>query len=121
MKLINRYGPCIGISLFRFRRTNYELWWCPAAYEIPEHCHPNQHIELRLIFGRTEFFRRSSKSGAFESAPAQFPADCGRVYSVPAGYFHKFNTGKCPLVFINKEQWLEGVEITSAATDFRIN
>lgn len=120
MKLINRYGPCVGISLFSFRRTSYELWFCPARYEIPEHAHPNEHIELRLIFGNTTFYRRPNVTSAFESAPAEFPRNCGRVYSVPASYYHKFNTGKWPLIFINKELWLEGVEITSAAQDFKL-
>jgi hypothetical protein len=121
MKVINRYGPCVGITLFRWNRLNIELWYCPSNYDIVEHSHPSCHIELMFLYGNTEFHRRATKSGHIESASAKFPKNFGKKYTVPAGFYHRFNTGKSPLVFLNIERWLSGVKITSAATDFKVN
>lgn len=120
MKIINRYGPCVGVTLFRFRRLNIELWYCPANYTIVEHKHPSMDIELVLLFGWTTFMRRERKSDVQQCAAAKFPFHACKKYTVPAGWFHSFSTGKVPLVFINVEKWKPNIKITSAAEDFQI-
>lgn len=121
MKLFHSYGPCRGITLFSWGRLNIELWYAPRNYEIVEHKHSNEDIELMFLFGKSTFFRRKFKTMPEESVNVSFPRSLFKCMTVPAGYFHRFTVNRfSPLVFINIERWKPGVRITSASMDFQL-
>jgi hypothetical protein len=116
MKLFNKHEKCFGISLWRFGNRTAELWFCPPSYQIEEHCHPNQDIELMFISGCTVFKRRKSLNSEEEGIAVCSPFDTFTKFTVSRGYYHHFSTGCNWLVFINFARWY--TTPTSAAIDF---
>lgn len=116
MTLFNRHGPCIGLTLFRFARWNIELWYCPKKYEIELHSHPNEHIELMYLFGKTTFYRdKGISTECFK--PKWY--HIFRTFSVKPGQLHSFSVSNCPLIFINISKFLQGHKPMSASVDFK--
>lgn len=119
MSLIRRHESCVGLLLFSYRQRTVELWYCPARYMIKEHSHPDEDIELAYLFGRTTFYRRREPLDREQWFRPSWWNFCSR-FSVPAGWSHRFNVGKWPLVFINFAKWRVGVTPTSASVDFKL-
>ncbi len=117
MKLINRHGPCRGITLFRLFSYNIELWFCPKGYTIEKHSHPKEEIELMFIKGDTTFYRLSS----FGEVQYYIPAwtDIFQTFSVKPGQVHWFSVSNKSLIFINFSRFIDG-KPTSAANDFQL-
>lgn len=113
MSLFNKHEGCFGITLFRWVRTNIEIWYCPRGYTIKPHSHNEEDIELIYLFGRTKFFRKIDNKT--ESATPTKPFT---PFTVPAGCLHWFTVSSLPLIFINKATFLEGFKPKSAAIDF---
>lgn len=120
MAILNKYGPCRGLTLFKWRQLRVELWYIPSGYSIVEHRHPSEDVELMYLMGSTDFFRRSIKTGIPEMAEVRWPRDFGKRYSVMNYHTHWFSVGKWPLVFINFQRFLPGLKPTSASVDFLI-
>ena len=120
MSVFNSYGPCRGITLFRYEQLRVELWYIPAGYDIVEHRHPKEDVELMYIFGSSAFFRRDIRVGMPEMFEPKFPRDLFKTFSVKHFHSHWFSVGKIPLVFINFQTFLAGNEPVSAADDFLI-
>ena len=119
MSLFHKYESCIGIPLFKSKCRYVELWYCPKGYVIKEHSHPNEHIELMYIFGKTIFYRRNPETedeDILEPAWFQFM----KCFTVPAGFFHYFKVSNLPLIFINFSRFLNNTKPTSASVDFKL-
>lgn len=115
--IFNKHEECRGITLFKFKQFRAEIWYCPAGYNIVEHSHPQEDVELLYIFGSTIFSRRDLRfEDKRESAKPKFL----RSFSVKHYHSHWFEVGKYPLVFINFQKFLKGNKPVSAATDFEV-
>ncbi len=124
-----RYGPCIGITLWRWGRFKVELWWAPADYATPEHTHENSDGEFLILFSRTRFiYRRMVDSISTVDGRTHYRTE-GYVVNVPpwrrtlsvrAGTPHAFHKGSSPMIWLCFERWKEGVPVTSVAEDFRL-
>lgn len=117
--MINRYGPCWGITLYRFFQYRAELWFIPKNYTIVEHRHPQESVELMFIFGRTEFYRRNIYTCAVDTLATTWRC-FGRCFSVNSYHSHWFKTNSWPLVFINFQKFFPGIKPKSAAKDFLV-
>lgn len=105
---------CFGLSLPAFGRFKLEFWFICPRYEIKPHSHPNQDIELMLLFGHNVLLTRNGNE--------KFKAkiwNIFKVFSIPAGVTHTFSVSRFPLIFMNIEKWKVGVKPTSAADDFK--
>ena len=116
--MIHRYETCIGILLFKSKHRYIEIWFCPRGYKIREHCHPNEHIELMYIFGKTTFFRREKKDQQEQSFTPKW-YHIFRTFSVPFGFFHRFEVSSLPLIFINFSKFFFNCKPESASIDFK--
>lgn len=128
MTLFNRYEKCIGLTLLRFWKWNVELWYCPSGYRIKPHSHPNEHIELMYVFGRTTFYRvinwtTPTAFGPFSGETQQSYTPkwyhFGRRFTVRPGIVHWFEVSNKPLIFINFATFINGHRPTSASIDFK--
>lgn len=119
MAIINRHEKCVGFTIFKYGQLRVEVWYCPSGYQIAEHSHPHEDIELMYIFGSTAFYRRDLNTGNVERA------DVGWRYwlhkfSVKAFHSHWFSVGRWPLIFINFQRFKKGYTPVSAARDFKL-
>ena len=105
---------CIGITLYKRGNKRAEIWFIKPGYEIKEHCHPQEDVELMYLFGSTVFYRRNMDTSEVEFArPRMF-----RCFSVKHRDAHWFSVGWLPLIFINFQTFLDGHKPKSAAEDF---
>lgn len=118
MGIFNRYGPCRGLTLFKWGQRRAEIWYIPSGYTIVEHRHPEEDVELMYLMGSTAFCRRDIRTNVIESAQVKWPANVGRCYGVKHYHTHWFSVGKWPLVFINFQKFMPGLKPKSAAIDF---
>lgn len=136
---IHRYGPCIGITLFRFRRRQVELWWAPTDYATPEHSHENSDGEFLILWARNRRIWRKTHTlctngkvfkinqhkryfdavGRGDEYIANVPPWRFKTLSVRAGIKHGFDKGSSPMIWLCFEKWKKGVPITSVADDFK--
>lgn len=117
MSIFNKYGPCRGITLYRFGKKRAEIWFIPRNYKIEIHRHSHENIELMFLFGQTTFWRRSVISLVEESLKTCWKY-FGRCFSVKSYHQHSFITTKWPLIFINYQTFLTSYKPESAAQDF---
>ncbi len=120
VKLFNRHGPCRGITIYRFGRYTCELWFCPPRYQIEEHKHPNEDIELMFLAGDSLFISRSADKDITQKYYAISFKDTFKHFTVKAGDFHSFVVSNSWLVFLNFAKWRDGIKPTSAANDFKL-
>jgi quercetin dioxygenase-like cupin family protein len=119
--IVNRYGPCVGLTLWKWGRTKVELWLVPAGYVIPPHSHPSEDIELMLVKGNgTYLYRVNEETNVTDAIVCKFPRHFGRRFTIPAGFVHGFSVSARSLMFINFAKWKPGVTVTSAAIDFKL-
>lgn len=127
---INSYGPCIGITLWKWGRTKVELWWAPADYEPPEHTHEDVDGEFTILYSKNRYIYRKScprggpcgekMVGIGDSYIATTPDVWGKWLSVRAGTPHAFKRGDSCMIWIVKEKWLPGRKVGSMSTDFHL-
>lgn len=117
MTLFNRHERCVGLTLFRWRRWNVEIWYCPKGYEVKPHSHNHEHIELMYLFGKTTFSRLNIDSQKSESFSPRW-YHMFRRFTVLPMQTHWFKVSSLPLVFINFATFLDGYQPTSASIDF---
>lgn len=118
MNWVNRYESCVGFPLFKSKKYYVELWFCPIGYKIREHCHPNEYVELMFIFGKTTFFRREKKDQKEQSFTPKW-YNIFKTFSVPFGFYHRFEVSNLPLIFINFSRFLSNIKPVSASVDFK--
>lgn len=112
---IDRHESCIGIRLFKSRKTFCQLWYCAPRYRIKPHSHDKQNIELYFVFGSAKFTRIiDGKQQSYYVRPSKI----GKHFSIRAGVVHWFEVSTWPLLFINIAKATEGNESVSAAKDF---
>jgi len=113
------YGPCRVWSFKPFGFIKVELVWAPKNYEIVEHSHPNQDIELIVLWGKNVYLERTELG---KVAPdfyiTSMPKSIFKRFSIRAGDTHWFKTSKTNFLFLNVEFWK--TEPTSAAVDFKL-
>lgn len=124
--MLARYGPCIGLTVFRWFRWKLELWFAPAAYSPPEHTHEKSDGEFFVLFGRgRKIYRKADVPGygGLVTTKQEYELT-GRTYfkwfSVRAGTPHGFSEGKTPMIWFCFETWKRGVKPTSVAEDFKL-
>ncbi len=117
MRFINRHDNCIGFRIWKWGRTQYELWFCPRYYNIERHSHDDQDIEIIFLYGSPWFWRQ--ENGVVTEGWPRFPHNFCDVFSIRAGVLHSFYTGRLPMIVLSKERWKEGAKMTSAAVDFK--
>lgn len=122
---INSYGPCIGLTLWKWGRTKVELWWAPADYSPPEHTHDDVDGEFFVLYGKNRIIYRVVPCfGKWELLDKQAYNLTGRKYfkwfSVRAGTPHAFEKGDSCMIWIVVEKWLPGRKVGSVATDFHL-
>lgn len=139
---VARYGPCIGITIWRWGRFKIELWWAPADFAPEEHTHENSDGEFlilwarnREIYRKTHFkfkgrlqrfrwkellspIRKELHCGPGDSYIAHTPPWHLKTLSVRAGTPHAFKTGTSCMIWLCLETWKKGVAVTSVAEDF---
>ncbi len=117
--MIARYGPCIGITLFRFRRWKIELWFAPADYATPEHSHDDSSSEFTILWARNRrIYRRIGDR--VDAYIAETPKMWGKFLSVRTGVVHAFEKGDSAMIWLAFETWKKGVKVSSVADDFHL-
>ena len=122
--MIARRGPCLGITVFRWRRFKVELWFAPADYAPPEHVHRYSSSEFLILFARRRrIFRRVEtpkglRTDQYVADTRKLPWWKFRTLSVRYGVRHAFCKGASPMIWLAFETWKKGVKITSVAEDF---
>lgn len=117
--MIARYGPCWGLTLFRWGRLKVELWFSPADYSPLEHTHDDSDGEFMVLWSRNrEIYRLIN--GQREAYIANTPEVWGRWFSVRAGTPHSFGKGDSCMVWLCVERWKPGSKVTSVATDLHL-
>lgn len=115
--MIARYGPCMGITLFRWFRWKIELWYAPADFSPPPHTHENCSGEFTILYAKNRRIWRKV-GDRIDSYIANFPSVLGKFLSVRAGTPHSFDKGDSFMVWICFETWKKGVSVSSVANDF---
>ena len=109
--MIQRKHGCSGIRIFRIGRRQIELWFCPRGMVIPDHVHENIDVTLVILGGKMDgkIGDRSGRVGW---------SDMFRRFVVMANTVHSARIVGPFCLFASCEKWKDGVEVTSAATDF---
>lgn len=125
--IANFYGPCVGITLLKFKRRKIELFFCPKGYTIPKHSHNDEDIELAFLYGHATFYRKlqywdgvKDTYTVIESREVNGFGSFKRTFSIKAGTVHWFTVSTKMLIFLNYSKWLPGREVTSATKDFHL-
>lgn len=105
--MIHRYKRCVGITLFRWRQRQLEVWFCPRCEDIEPHCHPNIDSLIRLLWGTMKGTIGDKRGWV----------DFWRPYSIPAGVMHAAEIHSFT-IFVNWEKWRNDIPVSSAAVDF---
>lgn len=124
MKIFYKHGPCKGMTLFRWGRFNIEIWFCPPRFQIEEHRHPSQDIELMFLYGDAFISRRHKDDpyGHYQMyGTVKFPYDTFKHFTVLAEHFHYFTVNEKWFVFLNISKWRKGHKPTSASVDFELS
>lgn len=87
-----------GWTLWNLFGWRSELWYC--RHSVGAHCHPEQHVEIMPIWGRSNFCRINPATGKTQRAKIE-PRSWFRLFSIPEGWPHWFEIEKPPVVFIN--------------------
>ena len=114
---VARYGPCVGLTVFRWFRFKVELWYAPAAYAPPPHRHDNSSTEFTILWARNRRIWRMV-GGHVDAYTANTPGVWGKFLSVRAGTIHAFDHGDSCMIWLAFEKWNPGVKVTSVAEDF---
>ncbi len=115
--MIARYGPCWGITLFRWFRWKLELWYAPAWFATPEHTHENSDGEFTILWSRYRRIYRKVHDRT-DDYIAMHPYCWGKWLSVRAGTPHAFESGDSCMIWLCWQTWKKGVKVTSPADDF---
>lgn len=113
---IYRHEACWIFRLLKFGRINIELVYAPKGYEIREHNHPSQRIELMFLWGHATFYRREP-TGEVIYKEVKSPWNTFKIFTIMPFHNHWFEVSTKPLLFLNFERWQDGIRITSAAED----
>lgn len=127
VSLINKYKQeykgkaftCIGITLFRFFSCRIELWFCPSGFEIVEHAHKDEDVELIYLYGNCIFYRRDLNDGKVIAKYMNL-MNLFKKFTVKHYHSHWFTVGNKPLIFLNYQKFLKGKQVRSASEDFSI-
>jgi len=109
MGLIHRHNRCLGLKLFRYRKTQIEIWFCPKGEQIEPHTHLEADITIVPLAGRM-----AGRIG--ERCGIAGWSDIFRRFCVPRGTVHSARM-LSPCIFMGIERWNTDL-ISSAATDF---
>lgn len=115
--MIARYGPCIGLTIFRWFRLKVELWWSPADYSPPPHSHNDSSGEFTILYSKNRRIWRKVGDQVDEYI-ATTPGVWGKFLSVRAGTVHAFDKGDSCMIWLVFETWKPGIRVTSVADDF---
>lgn len=118
MSLFNRYGPCMGITLYSFKNKRAELWYIPSNYEIVEHLHPNEDDEIYLLLGKAFFMRRDIRDDKVVAITTNWRTWL-RAFTIKHYHAHLFKTFRWPIILINFQTFLNNHKPVSAAVDFK--
>lgn len=94
---MKRVGRCLGIVLWK--RPHLELWFCPEG--VPEHAHPGQEVEVMVLWGRGNFWRKPGWERRREWIQIG-RRTWWRWLTIPAGWLHGFDLGSRIMVFVNR-------------------
>lgn len=116
--LVQRVGPCWGVTLFRWGRRKLELWLAPADYAVAEHTHEDSDSEITILYAKPRrIYRRvGDRVDEYVASSRKY---FGRWFSVRAGVPHAFDKGESRMLFLNWQTYLPGRRVTSVATDFK--
>lgn len=133
-----KYGPAIGMALWKWNRKKIELWWSPADYSPQEHAHDGCSGEFTILWAKNRRIYRKTKwetksicvdgvlgiehklaVGPKDEYIANTPQVWGKWLTVPAGVPHKFDAGESMMIWLVVETWKPGYNM-SLATDFRV-
>lgn len=115
---INCYGPCTGLTLYRWGQHKAELWYAPAWYSVPLHSHDHVDVEFLILHAKGCYIFRH-KDG-IQGELVSTPQVLGKLFTVKAGVPHGFNRSDSSLIWINFEHWKDGHRPTSVAQDFTL-
>lgn len=115
--MIARYGPCVGVTLFRLFRWKLELWFAPADYATPEHTHENSDGEFTILWAKNRMIWKRV-DGVMKAYRAHVPSCWGKFLTVRAGEVHAFGEGATFMLWLCWQTWKKGVKVTSPAEDF---
>ena len=116
MGLVRKHKRCRGLLLWKWGRTQVELWWCPAREIFESHRHEEFDGRIVYLAGRMFFWTDwNSKSRRIGWR------DFLKTLSIPAGTEHgAIGKGWFGCLFLNIETWKHD-RPTSAAVDFRVS
>jgi hypothetical protein len=108
--MIVRHNRCRGLKLWKWGRTQIELWWCPALEKIETHTHEEFDGLIVYLAGKMVFWT-PTKTRVIGWR------DFLKTLKIPAGLPHGA-IGRWPhgCLFLNFERWKNAP--TSASTDF---
>lgn len=110
MRFVHRHNGCVAFVVFRFRRCQVELVWCPRGEVIEPHVHHKIDSTLIILGGEMDGRigeGRRGRTGWY---------DFGRRFHIPAGTVHDTTVTGRFCLFANVERWTG--DPTSAAVDF---
>lgn len=109
--MIQRHNRCWGLTLWRWKNKQVELWFCPKGETIVDHFHENIDSKIIYLGGKMD--------GHIAHEHKQFGwRDIFRMFCIPKGTVHGAKVTGLFAVFANVETWTDKA-VTSAARDFK--
>jgi hypothetical protein len=108
--MIHRVNNCFGLTLFRSKKRNVELWICLSG--VLPHAHPGQHSEIIPLFGWSRFYRVNERNEMEQVLIT--PRRWFHAFSIPAGWKHWFEG--VPLLFLNVSTGRESAGVNISFT-----
>jgi hypothetical protein len=105
------------MTLWSWGQRRAEIWFCGPNYEIKEHRHPNEDIEIMYLFGSANFYRRDINTGEAFFKPMTWRSFM-RKFTINNFHVHWFSVGRWPMIVISFQRFLKGAKPVSAASDF---
>ena len=115
MGLLRKHNSCRGLLLWKWGRTQAELWYCPRGEVIDSHTHEEFDGLIVYLFGGMIVWTEAKGCRVIGWR------DWLKTLRIPAGLKHGA-IGDWPrgCLFLNIETWKHD-RPTSAAVDFRVS
>lgn len=105
-----RFQRCVGVMVWRWKRTQVEVWFCPRGELVPPHSHRGFDSLIVHLAGRMVFWAEGR-------GRVLNWGDVGWSKLIPAGAEHGLIVRGPFGVFVNFETWKHDGP-TSAVDDF---
>lgn len=104
--MFHLFKKTFGLTLFRYSKTQIEIWYVLPSHTIPSHFHECIDSTIIHLFGSCIFWRNTDF--------LRLKIFSWRKIKIPRFVVHSAVAGKCGIIFINVEKVYDNSKLSAA-------